>query len=327
MKQDNRSVNKIIKRYVDGIYTIKDLNALSNLRQNTESLSEAMDQCWEDSTQISTSAVEHEKYRNEAQLLLNKLKRKERGFRFISVYKYAAAITILLISGLSLFLLYTTIPNRQEEVVYSKIYVANGEKESLTLSDGTQITLNSGSYLRYPSRFSGNKRIIEINGEAFLQVHHDAEKQFIVRTQKVDVKVLGTSFNVKAYDEDEQVMVSVRTGKVQVDLPEASMNLKPDEMIILDKTSGELERRSIDSHKTTTWITGGLFFNKTNMETVAKELERCYNCNIEIENDALKKEVVYGEHSNESLESVLKAIAYAVGIKHRVEGDKIILYK
>lgn len=327
MKQATHSNKDKLRRLIDGVYTINDIHTLSDLRQNEKELNEIIDQCWEDSADIRTSFIEHERYRAEAQLLLKKLKRKETNFKPSTVYKYAAACIVLLISGLSLFLFQPKNNSQEEPLLYSEIYVPNGEKKSLTLPDGTKITLNSGSYLRYPSQFTGDKRIIAINGEAFLDVSRDTGKQFIVKTEKVDIKVLGTSFNVKAYDADQQVMVSVRTGKVQVDLPEASMNLKPDEIIILDKENGALERRSIDNWKTTTWMTGGLFFNKTPLETVAKELERCYNCNIVIENDKLKSEVVYGEHSNESLESVLNSIEYALGIKYRKDENRIILYK
>lgn len=327
MKQNSHPDKDTIQRLVDGIYTTNDINALPDLCKNTELLTEVMDKCWEDSIRISTSATEHEQYKTEAQLLLKRLKRKERRFNLASFYKYAAVIGILLISGLSILLFQQKENDQEDALLYSEIYVPNGEKKSLTLPDGTSITLNSGTYLRYPHQFKGDKRIIEVNGEAFLDVQPDANKQFIVRTEKMDVKVLGTSFNVKAYNTDQQVMVCVRTGKVQVDLSEASMNLKPDEMIILDKENGRLEKHNIESWKTITWITGGLFFNKTTIEALVQELERYYNCSIEIENDKLKKEIVHGEHSNESLESVLKSIEYAVGIKYRKEGDRIILYK
>ena len=98
-------------------------------------------------------------------------------------------------------------------------------------------------------------------------------------------------------------------------------------MIILYKNNGEFEKRHVDNKKISAWINGELYFNQTPISVVAKELERCYNCTIEIEGEGLKDELVFGEHSNESLESVLKAIEYAVGIKNRKEGERIILYK
>lgn len=330
MKLNNVSVRESIKRLTDGIYTTKDVYTLSDLRQDVSPLAEAMDKCWEESGYIRTSAAEHEQYKAEAGRLLNKLKQKERGFRLTAIiYKYAAVMALLLLSAVSLLWIHnaTKEGTTDEEFIFSEIYVPNGQKKSLILSDGTQVTLNAGSYLRYPSTFKGTTRIIEIDGEAFLNVSPDAHRPFIVHTENVDIKVLGTSFNVKAYQNDQQVMVSVCSGKVQVDLPEASMNLKPDEIMILDKTNGELEKRQINSRKTTAWMSSGLFFYKTPITVVIQELERHYNCTIEIENETIKQEVVYGEHSNESLESVLNALDYALGIKHRKDGSRIILYK
>lgn len=327
MKQDELSLREAIERLKDGIYTTQDVNTLSDLRQDVTPLEEAMDKCWEESAYIQTSAAEHEQYKAEAQCLLKKLKRKEQGFRIASVYKYAAVVALLLLSGMSLLWLQSQERTGDTQEVYSELYVPHGQTDSLTLPDGTQVILNSDSRIRYPKRITGNKRLIEIDGEAFLTVSPDTNRPFIVRTDSVDITVLGTSFNVKAYRGDQQVMVSVRSGKVQVNLPEASMNLKPDEMVILNKTNGELEKKQIDSRKTTAWMTGGLFFNKTPLTSVLKELERRYKCIIEIEDESIRQEIVYGEHSNESLESVLNAIDYALGIKHRREDNRIILYK
>lgn len=328
MKQDDHPIKDIIERYVDDRYTTKDIDVFAGLdhRQHIEPWEIEMDRCWEDSAHTST--VELEKYRAEAQTLLNNLKRKKRRSGLTSFCKYAAAIAVLLVSGFSLLLLFGKDKNHEEPVVYSEIYVARGERGSLTLPDGTHITLNSDTYLRYPSHFKENTRKIEVNGEIFLQVAPDSSKPFIVHTERVEVNVIGTSFNVKAYATDRLVMVSVRSGKVQVNMPEARMKLKSDEMIILDKDNGELEKRTIDSRRTTSWMTGGLYFNKTTIEIVAKELERYYNCTIAIEGEMLKKEVVCGEHSNENLDAVLKALEYAVGIKNRKEEeDRIILYR
>ncbi|MDD4514032.1 FecR domain-containing protein [Massilibacteroides sp.] len=312
---------------MDSIYTIDDINALSDLRRNTKPLEEEMDACWEEAGYISTSADEYEMHKEEARVLLRKIKRKEKHLRLIPLLRYASVAAILLVLIISAFRFISIIPQDESPVLYEEVYVANGERKKITLPDGSDIMLNSGSYLRYPSHFSGNTRTIEVNGEAFLDVHPDSTKQFIVHTQSIDVKVLGTSFNVKAYADDEQVMVSVRTGKVQVDMAEASMNLKPNEIILLNTTNGELEKRNIDNRKATAWMSGELYFNKTPITAVAKELERYYNCKIVIEDEVLKQEYVYGEHSNESLESVLKAIEYAVGIKNKREGNQIILYK
>lgn len=329
MKKDDPILKGIIKRYVDDIYTKEDVDAFfgSDLRENLMALEDGMDESRENSAFVPASAFDIEKYKAEAQRLLNRHKRKRLKNSLMSFGRYAAVIAVLLVAGFG-WLLYVAGGSEQERLVhFTEVYVGKGERESLVLPDGTSVTLNSDTYLRYPSRFHGDTRTIEVNGEAFLHVAPDKSKPFVVRTERIDVKVLGTTFNVKAYKDDRHVIVSVEEGKVKVDMPEVSMNLSPDEMMILDKNNGEMEKRNVDSRKTASWTNGGLYFHKTSVEDVAKELERCYNCTIRIENEELRKEVVYGSHSNESLESVLNALEYVVDVKSRKEGSQIILYR
>lgn len=327
MQENDNNNSQRIKRYIDGVFFKDDLNTLSDPFLDPSSLLENMEESWADSEEIQTSTKEYETYKQEARALLNTLQKKKKKYKLSSIMKYAAAIALFLISGFGVLMLALQSNTKQQELVYHEVYVPKGEQKKLILPDSSQITLNSNSYIRYPSTFSDQVRKIEINGEVFLDVKPDKYKQFIVSTQDMDVKVLGTSFNIKAYDYDPQISVSVCTGKVQVEMPEANISISPDEMVTLNKINGEIEKRCIDSKKTTAWLRGELYFNKTPISIIAKELERYYNCEIEIENEELMKELVYGEHSNESLESVLKSLEYALNIKHKKKEDIIILYK
>ncbi len=327
MRLEYDDLKESIQRFINNIYTVQDIKAFPFLQQHSNILEEEMDNYWEESSEIYSSSIDREKYREEAKVLLDKLRKKERRINFPVFLRYAALFVLVLISGVSLYWFLSEYKENKEPVLYTEIYVENGKRVSISLPDGSRVTLNSGSYLRYPSEFRGSSREIELNGEIFLNVRPDSLRPFIVRTEQAKIKVLGTSFNVKAYTSDQQVFVSVKSGKVQVDLPDASMRLRPDEMLILNKENGELEKRNIDNRKTTAWMKGELYFNQTPVASVAKELERIYNCTIQIENDAIKQELVYGEHSNENLDSVLKSLEYVLGIKYKKEGTNVILYK
>lgn len=310
----------------------KHISAKSCIKNDTGEIysglpEKEMDDCWEELQETATSPEEYEKYKLEARQLLDRIKKKDRRINLAPVLKYTAVIALILALGTGIYLIVANITAGQADPVYAELYAANGERKSIILPDGSEATLNAGSRLRYPSQFTGDTRTIEIDGEAFLKVRPDKEKTFIVKTQQLDVKVLGTSFNIKAYNSDPHASVSVRTGKVQIEMEDANMNLLPDEMVILNKTNREIEKRKIESRKISSWTTGELYFNKTPISVVAKELERYYNRTIEIEDKETIKELVYGEHSNENLESVLKSLEYVSGIKNRKEGDKIILYK
>mgnify|MGYP002596656513 CR=1 FL=1 len=239
--------------------------------------------------------------------------------------RYVAIVAVILSIGWGGFRLIRS--NQEKVLTYTEVHVKNGEHKRIILPDGTSVTLNAGSYLRYPREFITDVRRIEMNGEAFFEVTRDEEKPFLIHTKDADVKVLGTSFNVKAFDMDEQLTVSVQTGKVQVDLPEAMMRLLPDEQFVMDKTKGEFQKRNEDARLSTVWIKGGLYFNRTPIRTVVNELVRMYNRTIEFASGAEYDDYIYGEHDNKSLEAVLKSIQYSTDIKYRIENDKIVLYK
>ena len=293
-------------------------------KYNTE-ISEAMDTVWEEMEEDEVSSLQHQQYREEARLLLSRIRKPEKRFSFIPYLRYVAIVAVILSIGWGGFRLIRS--NQEKVLTYTEVHVKNGEHKRVILPDGTSVTLNAGSYLRYPREFITDVRRIEMNGEAFFEVTRDEEKPFLIHTKDADVKVLGTSFNVKAFDMDEQLTVSVQTGKVQVDLPEAMMRLLPDEQFVMDKTKGEFQKRNEDARLSTVWIKGGLYFNRTPIRTVVNELVRMYNRTIEFAPGAEYDDYIYGEHDNKSLEAVLKSIQYSTDIKYRIENDKIVLYK
>ena len=325
---DLKYINNLLKRFVDGLYTRKDADDLLKHfhagKYNTE-ISEAMDNVWEEMEEDEVSSLQHQQYREEARLLLSRIRKPEKRFSFIPYLRYVAIVAVILSIGWGGFRLIRS--NQEKVLTYTEVHVKNGEHKRIILPDGTSVTLNAGSYLRYPREFITDVRRIEMNGEAFFEVTRDEEKPFLIHTKDADVKVLGTSFNVKAFDMDEQLTVSVQTGKVQVDLPEAMMRLLPDEQFVMDKTKGEFQKRNEDSRLSTVWIKGGLYFNRTPIRTVVNELVRMYNRTIEFAPGAEYDDYIYGEHDNKSLEAVLKSIQYSTDIKYRIENDKIVLYK
>ena len=325
---DLKYINNLLKRFVDGLYTRKDADDLLKHfhagKYNTE-ISEAMDNVWEEMEEDEVSSLQHQQYREEARLLLSRIRKPEKRFSFIPYLRYVAIVAVILSIGWGGFRLIRS--NQEKVLTYTEVHVKNGEHKRIILPDGTSVTLNAGSYLRYPREFITDVRRIEMNGEAFFEVTRDEEKPFLIHTKDADVKVLGTSFNVKALDMDEQLTVSVQTGKVQVDLPEAMMRLLPDEQFVMDKTKGEFQKRNEDARLSTVWIKGGLYFNRTPIRTVVNELVRMYNRTIEFAPGAEYDDYIYGEHDNKSLEAVLKSIQYSTDIKYRIENDKIVLYK
>ena len=214
----------------------------------------------------------------------------------------------------------------KQQITYWEASTSYGECKQVQLPDGTQLTLNSCSRVRYPDHFIGKERRVELEGEGYFRVFHNEKQPFVVNTHRFDVRVLGTCFNVKSYSSDEVVSVDVESGKVQVDLPEAMMRLKAKEQVLISTVSGEYNKRH-EERGVAVWRKRGLRFNSTPICDVAKELERMYNCRITFAEGQDFKNLISGEHDNKSLDAVLQSIEYTSGIHYKKKESEVLLYK
>ena len=334
MEEQNKYISDLLIRYVNGLYTRNDIETLRKLASSiTEraKLESEMDRVWNEAQDLPQSdSHNHLLYKKEAQDLLDKTRKRERRISLSTFIKYAASIAIIVSIGFGakLYLNHSAKQHTSaSDHLLTEISVNHGEHKQVTLPDGTVVHLNAGTVMRYPTEFTSDIRLVEMEGEAFFNVMRDEGKPFIVRTRQADVKVLGTSFNVKAYQEDELMAVSVRTGKVEVDMPESVMRLLPNEQIIVNNTNGEILKKNEDAQKVTAWLQGGLYFNRTPISSVIHDLERMYNQEIVLDPNVVFDDYIYGEHDNKSLEAVLNAIQYSTGIRYRKEESRIVLYK
>ena len=182
----------------------------------------------------------------------------------------------------------------EQQITFAEISTSFGEKKRVELPDGTILVLNSCSQVRYPDSFQGDIRKVELEGEGYFRVAHNE--------------------------------VSVESGKVQVDLPEAMMRLTAKEQVLINTVSGEYSKKK-EERGVAVWIKGSLRFNSTPIRDVAKELERVYNCQITFASGQEFDNLITGEHDNKSLESVLKSIEFISDINYKKEGRNILLYK
>lgn len=324
---ENTKKNKnLYRRYVDDLYTTEDARQLLDSLPNSddhEILNELSSDIWEEAaTQQPLTDLEREHYKREARQLLKRIENKKRTwFRRISIVAISTAALVCLVLGGIHYLKHLN----ERQIIYMEAATSYGERKQILLPDGTQLTLNSCSHVRYPNNFIGEERKIELEGEGYFQVHRNEKQPFIVSTRRFDVRVLGTCFDIKSYSSDEVVSVEVESGKVQVDLPEAMMRLKGKEQVLINTISGEYSKRRED-RPVAIWKKGGLRFNSTPIRDVAKELERVYNCRITFA-DGQFNNLISGEHDNKSLEAVLQSIEYTSGIRYKKEGNRILVHK
>ncbi len=210
--------------------------------------------------------------------------RKEIIIRF---YKYAAVVLFAVLLGSAGY--YFGFRNKTPEI-YSEVIAAEKQVISeYTLPDGSVVALNSGSKLVFPKRFTGNTREVSITGEAFFDVKPDASKPFIINAGNAQVKVLGTSFNVSAYPENETVEVVVATGKVQVtERNGESLNennqvlLVPGEKGTLFSKNSLLEKSENTNLNYLSWKTHNFVFNESDLQDVFSCLEKAYHVDIKV---------------------------------------------
>lgn len=249
-------------------------------------------------------------------------------------HKYSQWIKVaaILIFSVLLSLFYFTVTEKEtiEEVAYTVKTPGPGEKIRFTLSDGTQVHLNSESKLEYPVRFGEDKREVRLEGEAYFVVARDVERPFRVQTGKLTTRVLGTSFNVRSYQDGSDVQVAVSTGTVAF----TDSNLQDDEeQVILEANQWARYNNESNSFITgsgdvavlTAWNEGVLLYHDKALSEVASQLERWYGVSISFENDEIKDCVIRGEHRDETLVNVLEAITYAFDMTYHIEGRKVML--
>lgn len=189
-------------------------------------------------------------------------------------------------------------------------HVANGKTEQLSLPDGTNVWLNSGTSIIYPRKFAKHSRQVFITGEAFLEVKKDEASPFTVSVGGVDVKVLGTKFNVKSYANDSKVEVTLQEGAVAMTATNSSQTtiLAPGDMVSYDKTTMLISHEKLLSDDYALWREGGIYFRNVTFHEIVLQLERLFNVEIVIRSPQLRGETYYVAFiNNETLEQILGA--------------------
>lgn len=217
----------------------------------------------------------------------------------------------------------------KQKIVYVERTMPAGKTATLTLSDGTKVYLNSESTLKFPKEFGPTSREIYLKGEAFFEVASDEERPFKVHAGNLQTTVLGTSFNVKAFSGDQDVQVAVEHGKVSVGKEQAdsadTMLLTRNQWATFDKASQKLTKKTGDIRRFTAWRKGVLYFHGKTVADIVATLERWYGTDIIIQNEGIKDCMMHGEHKEENLENVLKAMEFALDMSYEFAEEGIII--
>ena len=202
-----------------------------------------------------------------------------------------------------------------------------GQKSTITLPDGSQIKLNAESSLTFESDFGEKNRIVSLSGEAFFEVRRDVEMPFIIRTGKLQTKVLGTSFDVRSYESEGNIQVVVVTGEVEVsDSLGTAVILNPKEVLEYSVYEGNIKRSVCRDFKSVIgWKDGFLVFDNEPIPKVVEKLENWYGVNIDSSDGCRIAGFYPGEYHNKSLETVMDGISYASGFQYQIVNDSTLI--
>lgn len=185
----------------------------------------------------------------------------------------------------------TCLAEISDAMEYNEITVPKCGEYQLSLSDGTLIYLNSMTKIRYPIRFTGEIREVELEGEAYFIVAKNTEKPFIVKTTSYDVTVLGTQFNVSAYTDEANVTTTLVQGTVAVsgNKIDRVRRLTPNDQFILNKSTGKAELKQVDASYFTAWKDGKFRYRDVRLEDIMRDVERWYDVKVVYEDEEVKE--------------------------------------
>lgn len=227
---------------------------------------------------------------------------------------------------------------------YRTITAAYGHTSRVVLPDGSVVKLNSGTTITYPVKFAADVRQVKLVGEAFFEVTKNPAHPFLVHAGNLTVRVLGTSFNVKAYQEDNDVETTLIHGKVQVVMdnePDKLITLSPNEKLTVAKRAGNTKIAHLpgelkyklqtvavkptDDIEEIAWLDRKFAFNNTSFENVAKIIERKYNVKMVFQQEQLKTELITGVFENEELSRALNLLHMSTPFHYEIKKDTVIL--
>ena len=210
----------------------------------------------------------------------------------------------------------------QEE---NQLIVPRRGEYRITLSDGTRVWLNAASVLTFPPVFAGNERKVRLVGEAFFEVTPDTARPFIVATARMDIKVLGTSFNVSVYEDEETVHTTLVKGSVEVQpVQQEAIMLKPGEQACL--AGNRMTVKAVNTRQFTSWIDGKFMFCNTALEEISKQISRWYDVDIFFSSEQVKTICFTGAILRfEPLEELIRMIENTSNVRFSVKGKTIVI--
>ena len=272
---------------------------------------------------------------------------RERRRRMFSYFMMAASIVALTFCGVHIYkqgLAQNTELKKGTNIVETQ----KGSRTTVQLPDGTKVWLNADSKIYYDENFTKAFREVRLEGEAFFDVKKDSSRPFLIRTNEIDIKVLGTRFNVKSYKDEDETETSLVTGSIEISIknnPDKKIILHPNEKLVVkhrsrkDSTAKKnyaeealllvkaMRQDAVyKSSPETLWMQNKLVFDGETLSEVCKKLERWYDVKIHIQDESLKSQTYTGIFDGETLLNVLTALKLTDKLDFSIHNKEVIIF-
>ena len=330
MMMDKEYIDDLITRYLSGQTTAEETSRLMEWRKReaeNETYFRRIEEIWfsslaGDAWKLFTRADVSDAYR----LFCRRTKRAKFYIGLHRTMKYAAAVVLI---GAMLLGAYWMGESRQlVDGHIVRIEAPAGSKTQVVLPDGTKVRLNAGSSLCYTPQYGIKEREVRLCGEAYFDVAHNKEVPFLVKSENLQVKVLGTKFDFRDYPTDKHAMVALSEGKVDLsDLRSKgdSFLMLPSDQFVLDKEKRTMQRRKIAPSEVVKWTESKLYFDEEPLPDVLNAIERNYNVHIVLQTHRLDTLKFYGafDTNEQSIGEVMEILSTTQQLKYHIEGHKV----
>lgn len=232
----------------------------------------------------------------------------------VTIYQYFSRVAAILLLPLIIALGYQLFNKGSKTGSYQTITTPLASHTSFDLPDGSKVWLNAGSSISFPASFNSQQRLVKLTGQAYFDVKKD-KIPFCVETVKFNIKVLGTAFDVLAY-QGEEALVTLERGKVSLETSSGNgAILIPGEQAVIEIKSGQIEQRKVETSKFVAWKDNRLIFTDESFESVCLKLHRWFNVEINIDDESIKKIPVNGMIEYESISEVMQLLEICAPVK------------
>lgn len=329
MNTEQIHIENLINRMLAGEANISELNEIATWAKQSDSNQKYLEDSKKAWSSIRRPFLSDEIMKDHSNVI-SQIRRRQYAMRTKKTirlfYRTAAILSIPILLALGWLIGYNF--NEPQSYAVCEVVAPKGQIAECTLADGTRVWINAGSSIQYNPSLSGKNRVIKLSGEAYFKVTKNIHKPFIVETRDVFVKVLGTSFNVKAYPDQNITETTLEEGLVELTLTahreQNPIELSPGEHAIFDPVFKEIEIEKADTYLLTAWREGKYIFKDADLNTLIKQLEKLYDVRIYLKNKEMGEIRFRGTFEyKQNILDALETIERTTSLKYKMDGRNI----